>query len=355
MLCAVALALAPVVALSTTPASAITGLMVLGMLPTLTAAAAGTRALLAAGGASVVVAFVATLTTSSGPLLPLIGTALVVALAFATGALSPHGLHPVGAATIAFAAYVLVDPSRVLHTLGAHLSPLLAAAVLAGLVLAAVGWVCAVAATLLRGVTLPSTAVPTTLPYGLLLAALCGAFALVCLVWFRGTNSWWSVMTIAMILQPTRADTASKIHGRMAGTVLGGTAAAVLAVLVPAEAATTLLGLAATLLSVPLLLAGAAYWKYTTAATMSVILLTFDRSTLLVGDVQRILITLVAAAVTAAAVWAASRVASAGASRTDGAAVPYPFLSGSCTYRRGKCSAARSPCTIVQMTCKDVQ
>ena len=73
---------------------------------------------------------------------------------------------------------------------------------------------------------------------------------------------------------------------------------------------------------VPLLLAGAAYWKYTTAATMSVILLTFDRSTLLVGDVQRILITLVAAAVTAAAVWAASRVASTGASRTDGAAGP---------------------------------
>ena len=309
VLCAVGLALAPVVALSLSPAAGITGLMVLGMLPTLTAAASGPRAMLWAGGASVAVAFLAALTTGSGALLPWLGTALVVAVAFATGALSPYGLHPVGASTIAFAAYVLVDPSRVVHTLGAHLSPFATAALLAGFVLAAAGWVYAVAAVLLRGVRLPATAGPTTLPYGLLLAALCGAFTLVCLIWFRGTNAWWSVMTIAMILQPTHADTASKINGRIAGTILGGTAAAVLAVLIPGAAATTLLGLVATLLSVPLLLGGAAYWKYTTAATTSVILLTFDRSTLLVGDVQRILITVLAAAVTAATVWAASRLA----------------------------------------------
>ena len=92
--------------------------------------------------------------------------------------------------------------------------------------------------------------------------------------------------------------------------IAGGSlsAAAVLAVLIPGELATALLGLAATLLSVPLLLGGAAYWKYTTVVTVSVILLTFDRSTLILGDVQRILITVGAAAVTAAAVWAASRV-----------------------------------------------
>ena len=222
--------------------------------------------------------------------------------------MSPKGLHPVGAAPIAFAAHVLVDPSRVLQAVGAHLSPLLTSAVLAGLVLVAAGWVCAVVLIVLRGVKLPSTAGPTTLPYGLILAALCGAFTLICLVWFRGTNSWWAVMTIAMILQPTHADTAAKINGRMIGTILGGTAAAVLAVLIPGELATALLGLAATLLSVPLLLGGAAYWKYTTVVTVSVILLTFDRSTLILGDVQRILITVGAAAVTAAAVWAASRV-----------------------------------------------
>lgn len=308
-MCAVALALAPIVALAVSPASAITGLMVLGMLPALAAAGSGPRAMVAAGGASVVVAFVAALITGSGPLLPILGTALVVALAYATGALSPHGLHPIGASTIAFAAYVLVDPSRVLHAVGTQLSPPALGAVLAGLVLLMAGWACAVVAVVLRGVRIPPTAGPTTLPYGVVLAALCGVFMLVCLVWFRGTNSWWAVMTIAMILQPTHADTAAKINGRMAGTILGGTAAAVLAALLPGDLATALLGLAATLLSVPLLLGGAAYWKYTTAATVSVILLTFDSSTLLVGDVQRILITVGAAAVTAGAVWVATRAA----------------------------------------------
>lgn len=305
----VLVALLPVVALSLSSASAATGILVLGMLPTLSAAASGPRAMLTAGGASVVVAVVAVFTTGSGALLPVLGTALVVALAFATGALSPRGLHPIGASTIAFTAYLLVDPSRVLHVLGSHLPLATTAFLLAGMVLLASLWAVGATAVILRGVRLPPVVGPTTLPYGTILAVLCGAFTLVCLVWFRGTNAWWAVMTIAMILQPAHADTAQKINGRILGTILGGTAAAVLATLVPGEVRATLLGVAATLLSVPLLLGGAAYWLYTTVVTVSVILLTFEGTELYVGDMQRIVITSVAAAVTAAAVWVAALLA----------------------------------------------
>lgn len=55
-----------------------------------------------------------------------------------------------------------------------------------------------------------------------------------------------------------------------------------------------------------LLLSGAAYWKYSLAVTVTVMLLTFEHDEVFAGDVQRIIVTLIAAAVTAAAVWLAT-------------------------------------------------
>ncbi|WP_029145557.1 FUSC family protein [Microbacterium luticocti] len=306
---AILLALAPVVALSLSPWHAATGLLVLGILPTLTAVPSGRRAMLTAGAASTVIAALAVLASATGPLLPAVGTSIVVVLAFFTGSLSPRGLHPIGAATISFTAYVLVDPSLVLSVLDAVATVPAVAGLVAAAVLVTCAWVLLIARLLLRGVTLPVPAQPATLPYGLLLAVLCGAFALVCLVWFRGTNAWWAVMTVALILQPTGADTREKLGGRIVGTVVGGTVAALVAGLLPGTAAATLLGVAATLASVFLLLGGTAYWLYTAAVTVSVVLLTFDADTALAGDVQRVVITLIAAAVTAAVTWAVSRLA----------------------------------------------
>lgn len=306
VLTAVLLALAPVVAVALSPWQAITGLVMLGLLPTLTATPSGPRAMLPAAAASTGVALLAVLAIGTGPLIPLVGTLLVVALAFATGALSPRGLHPVGAGTIALAAYLLVDPSRVLSTLATDAPIAGLAGAVAAVVLLACGWVVGVTHLLLRGVRLPASAPAVTLPYGVLLAVLCGVFMLACLLWLPGTNAWWTVMTVAMILQPTHADTRTKINGRIAGTVLGGTAAALVASVLPTWAAVPV-GVVASTGAVLLLLAGSGYWQYSTAVTMSVVLLTFDPETLIAGDLQRVGLTVIAAAVTAATVWAASR------------------------------------------------
>ncbi len=309
---AVLLALVPVVAISLSPWSAATGLLVLGVLPTLTAAPLGVRAMLTAATGSVATAFVAVLLAQTGGWAPWLGTALVVLLSLATGALVLSGLHPVGAAAISFAAYVLVDPAGVIVFLDARATGLAAAAAVTTLVLLGCGWVIGAVATVLRGVTLPPTdRLPPTLPYGALLAVLCGGFTLVCAYWFHGTNAWWAVMTVAVILQPTHGETGTKLRGRIVGTILGGTLAALIAVILPGELVGILLGVAASLASVMLLLSGAAYWKYSVAVTMSVILLTFERSEVVVGDIQRILVTVAAAAVTAAVVSIATRLAPA--------------------------------------------
>ena len=79
VLTAVLLALAPVVAVALSPWQAITGLVMLGLLPTLTATPSGPRAMLPAAAASTGVALLAVLAIGTGPLIPLVGTLLVVA------------------------------------------------------------------------------------------------------------------------------------------------------------------------------------------------------------------------------------------------------------------------------------
>ncbi len=303
---AVLLALIPLVATAFSSWDAATGLLVLGMVPTLTAAASGPAAMAAAAAASSVTALLAVLAAHAGPWSPALGVALVVVLSLATGALAVHGLHPVGAATISLAAYVMVDPSSAVAAVDARLPLVAAAALIAVVILLGCAWSLAVVSVVLRGVRLPPNRDAATLPYGVLLAVLCGAFTLICVLWFQGTNAWWAVLTVAVILQPTHGQTRTKLYGRILGTVLGGTAAALVVLVLP-DVAAVLLGVVASLASVLLLLAGADYWKYSVAVTVSVILLTFDSSTVIAGDLQRITVTVVAAVATAAAAGLAAR------------------------------------------------
>lgn len=315
---AVLLALIPVVAMAFSPWDAATGLLVLGMLPTLTAASSGPAAMAAAAGASAITAFLAVLAAHSGPWTPVLGVLLVVALSLATGALAVQGLHPIGAATISLAAYVMVDPSSAVAVLGDQLPFAAAAGLVAAAILLGCAWVFIVVSVVLRDVRLPTNRDAATLPYGLLLAGLCGVFTLVCMLWFSGTNAWWAVLTVAVILQPTHGQTRTKLYGRILGTVLGGTVAA-LAVLVLPNAVAILLGVVASLACVLLLMAGADYWQYSVAVTMSVILLTFDSSEVIAGDLQRVTVTVAAAVATAVAVSIATRLAPAVVLETSGA------------------------------------
>lgn len=241
-------------------------------------------------------------------------------LCLGTSVLSLHGVQAVGAAAIAFAAYVLVDPSSLIGYLGEWAGPLGAALLVAVAVAFGCGWVFGVRAVLLRGVRLPASVHRATLPYGVLLALLCGVLTLVCLLRFPGTNAWWAVMTVAVILQPTHGETRRKLRGRIAGTVLGGTVAALVVMVLPGQLVGVLLGVVASLAAVVLLLVGAPYWQYSLAVTVSVILLTFERHEALAGDLERVAITVGVALVTAAAVWLATQLAPDALIESDDAA-----------------------------------
>ena len=155
VLAAVLLALVPVIVLSLSAWSAATGLLVLGIVPTLSATPSGPRAMLSTAVASVSTALIAVLVANTGPWTPWLGAAVVAALSLATGALAVRGLHPVGAAAISFAAYVLVDPSSAIDVLGAALPAWGSAALVAGGVLLGCAWVLGAVTLLLRGVRLP--------------------------------------------------------------------------------------------------------------------------------------------------------------------------------------------------------
>lgn len=299
------LALAPMVALALSPWHGLVGLMVLGMLPALTAAAAGARQMLIAGSVIAATGFLAVLAT--GFLLPVTGTLLVVVLALIAGGVTTKGYQPVGAGTVAFAAYIVIDSSRVEQAIGGHISIVAAAFAVFAAVGGMCAWVLLVRVVFLRGLHVPTTPPMTTLPYGVLLAGLCGSLTLVCLIWFQGTNAWWSVLTVSLILQPTQAETRKRLNNRILGTVLGGTAAAVIVTLFPGSSATTSLGMISALLLVYFSLSHAPYWMCTTATTVTVIMLTFQPNDALSGDLERVGITLGSAAMTALAVWLAAK------------------------------------------------
>ncbi len=309
ILIAALVALLPVVLLAWSPWSAATGMLLLGMLPTLNAAAAGTRSMAAAAGVSAATGAAAVLITGTDSWLPLLGTLLIIGLSAATGLLVRHGMHATGAATIAFAAYLMVDPRQAVDALHSQAPLWQVALLLAVAVLLGCLWAIVSVGLLLRGIALPAPVASANLPYGVLMAVLCGAFMLVCLIWFRGTNAWWAVMTVAVILQPSRRGTSDRIGGRVAGTLVGGVAAALAAQLVPWQPVIVVVAMIASLAGAMLVLIGAPYWRSAAGLTAGVVLLTFDRAEVLSGDLQRIVITLIAAAATAAIIGVASLLA----------------------------------------------
>ncbi|RBY77276.1 hypothetical protein DQ238_15420 [Geodermatophilus sp. TF02-6] len=298
---AAVLVLAPIVAVACSPWSAFTAIVLFGYLAALNAALVDERAVALTVVVTTVVAFVAVLLTGTGPALPLLGTGLIALLAFATAAVTPHGLMSVGAVQIVLAAHLLIDPRGLDAGLGPSPTVWTTSSVLAGVVFAVAGWVLLVRLAVLPGKHAPLRVEPS-IPYGTLLAVVCGLFALICLLWFRGTNMWWTVLTVALVLQPAAQDTRARAANRIVGTFVGATVAGIAVALIASETVVLVLAVVAAVACVVLTLAGSAYWLYSTAVTVSVMLLTFTPSGLLVGDVQRIVCTVVAAAASVVAV-----------------------------------------------------
>lgn len=300
MLAAVAtMASVPVIIVSLTPWGGVTGVLLLASLPVLAVAGAGIRAMLETATAAVAVTVVAVLLGGSGPLLPWLGTALVVLLALAASPLVAVGRESTGALMVVMAVYLMAAPGGASAVHGFTRAE--ATVVLAVLVGLTTAWVAGVLGLALSRVTLPRSEVPTpTLPYTVLLAVLAGLFTVTTLLWFPGTNAWWSVLTVAVVLQPTGARMRAKLLARAGGTALGGLLALGAALWLP-PLGLTLVGAAAALGTVIAKVAAAPYWLYAAGLTIALVLLTFTPQDAVTGDILRVGITLGAALVAAIA------------------------------------------------------
>ena len=216
------LAALPVIVTAFSPWAGATSVLVLSLLPVLGVARGGIRSMVLVSAAAAVTVLVSLLLVQTGPLLPWLGTALVVGLAVLASPLVKIGRESTGALAIVLAVYLMAVPDSASAPF-ASMGPLGVAVALGALVAFTTAWASAVIWLALRRVRIPASEVPPpTLPYTLLLAFLAGLFTFVTLMWFRETNAWWSVLTVAVVLQPTGAKLASRVLARVAGTVLGG-------------------------------------------------------------------------------------------------------------------------------------
>ncbi len=296
----VAVVLAPLIIVAATPLSSALGPTVLAVIATAGSVRRGAPAMWRMAASSALIALLAALAATTGDALPVVGTALVVLASLATSALPRLGLTSSGAMVVTIGALLVIKP---VATPVDAAGPWAAALFVALVVGATTAWIAGVLSLALRGHRLPGPDLPTpTVPYSILLAILAGGFTLVSLLAFPDSNAWWTVLTVAIILQPTRDRLWSKLGARVLGTLIGGGVAAILALVLPTAVAPAILGFVALAANVVLTVRGAPYWQSATAVTISVVMLTFDHDQLLQGDLERILFTLLAAGVTALAV-----------------------------------------------------
>jgi len=299
-------AAAPISVVAVSPWTALAGVLMLAVLPVIAVARAGTRGMLQTAAVAVAVTFLASALRETGELLPILGAALVVVLALGSSPLVAVGRESTGALLVVLAAYLMAAPDAA-SELNLGLSGAGTAGLLAALVAAATLWAAGVAAVALRAVTLPRSDVPAaTLPYTVLLALLAGVFTLVSLAWFPGSNAWWSVLTVAVVLQPTGARMRAKLLARAGGTLLGGLIALGAALWLPAD----VLGIVGAVAAGATLVVKATsrpYWMYATVLTVTIVLLTFSPQDAVAGDLLRVGITLGTAFVTAIVAVVAAR------------------------------------------------
>lgn len=301
MVVVAALAGAPFFVIVLSPWDALGGVVLMALLPLLIMATVGLSALVKTAGATVAVVLIALLLSSTGPLLPWLGTAFVVALALLSGTLVRIGRQGIGALVLTVAAYLMTNGAKV-STPFTNLDAVTVAFVIAGVVAIGCAWTIAVLSLATRKVEIPTRTVPEPdLPYTVLLTVLTGVFTFVTLQWFPGTSAWWAVLTVAVILRPTGDRMRARLLARVAGTVLGGALALVLVWLIPAEVVAPIAGGLAALLLITSKLLGWHYWIYAIFLTMTVIMLTFTPDTIVAGDITRVGITVGAAIISAAA------------------------------------------------------
>ena len=140
------------------------------------------------------------------------------------------------------------------------------------------------------------------------LVLLLGVAAFVASEWFSETTAGWVLVTVLLVARPTYDESRQMIRDRALGTVAGGLAAAVVALIVSDTGVLFVLGTVAMVVAAVLQLLHARYVYFAIFVTAAIVLLDAQRTNVFEVDVERVLYTLVGAALVAAAVAAAETV-----------------------------------------------
>ena len=244
---------------------------------------------------------------------PWAGAVLLAAVGAATGWVARYGLATAGTYVAVEVALATIGQPDATFLLVSSPTTLRNAVEVAAYVLVAGMWVVAVGTLLLHDIPHRRPAlVPARVAreYGAVLAVLAGGFGLAALTWLPGSNSWWVLLTLFVVLQPTTKATLDRAVQRILGTVTGAAAASLLALSIQSPRATAPLGALLALLTLASTFS-APYWLYTTALTMTIIITTFSPQGVEDGGWERILYTVIGAlgtaAVSMAAHWLLSR------------------------------------------------
>ena len=158
-----------------------------------------------------------------------------------------------------------------------------------------------------------------TIVYAATLTVLCTLSTLAVLIWWPGSNGAWLIVTLLVITQAGARSPVKRTVERIVGTVIGVVAAAVLAA--PWTGETVLIGIGLVLLVIALTIRiGPNFWLFTAVITPAFVLFTSVSSDVATSAEQRVVDTLVGAALVLLAsgitvLWARQQ-------QTHGAALP---------------------------------
>ena len=124
-----------------------------------------------------------------------------------------------------------------------------------------------------KPVPLAPVPAPDALLGAVLIAVVSGAVALVALIWFPTTMWVWLLLTILLLTKPTKGLNLDQTRDRALGTVIGATAAGLIAFAGTPIAVRSVLALLLIVAALTVMLSGRPYWLYASFLTPAVIFL----------------------------------------------------------------------------------
>lgn len=227
---------------------------------------------------------------------PLSGAALMAVACLGAGVSAGWGLQR-GLSMLPMAiAFLLISPPVIDGQPADPTSNSYLLAVMAVMAMAAL-FPLAVLPLLLRGRSTPPpqrNSRADSIDYAIIIATLTALATGAVLMIDPGTNAFWLILTLLVIVQVGPQATVRKTLSRSGGTLLGGAIAASLVILLPNPTAIFILGVISLLLTLNFA-GGQRYWLYTACLTPTIVFMSGDSAAETAAR-ERVLYTLMAAA-----------------------------------------------------------